>query len=160
MPSSGGLALALDVAAQAIGDEVDLFINATGLGAKRLAQDERVFPTKGQTVLVEGEARMARTRKGNGYIAYTIPRPGSGTTVLGGCNDPHNWDDQVDERLHKLILERAKILAPELLNSNGSHIILGRQVGFRPSRTGGHRVEFEQVGRRLVLHCDGHGGAG
>lgn len=103
---------------------------------------------------------MARTRRGKGYIAYTIPRPGSGTTVLGGVNDVGNWEEEIDEGLHALILERTKVLAPELLGENGEHVVVGKQVGFRPSRKGGPRVEFEKMGGRTVLHCYGHGGAG
>ncbi|KAG9233438.1 FAD dependent oxidoreductase [Amylocarpus encephaloides] len=160
LPTTAGLENAITVASGAVDGKVDLFINATGLAAGKVAGDSKVFPTRGQTVLVEGEAQMARTRKGDGYIAYTIPRPGSGTTVLGGCNEAGNWDEKIDESLHEKILERTKILAPELLDSNGSHTILSRQVGFRPSRQGGPRVEFENVSEKLVLHCYGHGGAG
>jgi D-amino-acid oxidase len=160
LPSEEGLPLALNTARIAVGGNADLFINATGLAAGKLCRDLFVYPTRGQTVLVQGEAKIARTRKGDGYIAYTIPRPGSGTTVLGGINDPGNWSEAIDEQLHEKILERTKILAPELLSADGSHIVLSRQVGFRPSRIGGHRLEFERIGTDLVLHCYGHGGAG
>jgi len=160
LPTDGGFQQAIETARKAVGGNVDVFINATGLAAGALVGDENVFPTRGQTVLVEGEAKMARTRRGKGYIAYTIPRPDSGTTVLGGVNDAGNWSEEVDAGLSSLILERTKVLAPELLNSKGEHTVLGRQVGFRPSRRGGPRLEFEEVGGNVVLHCYGHGGAG
>jgi D-amino-acid oxidase len=160
LSSEGGLHQALEDARTVVGGDVDLFINATGLAAGQLCGDEKVYPTRGQTALVQGEARVARTRKGEGYIAYTIPRPGSGTTVLGGVNDPGNWSEVIDEHLHKEILERAKKLAPELLNADSSYTVIGRQVGFRPSRVGGHRVELERIGNDRVIHCYGHGGAG
>jgi D-amino-acid oxidase len=143
-----------------IGEHVDFIINATGIRAGELCSDSEVYPTKGQTILVKGEAAMARTRKGDGYIAYTIPRPGSGTTILGGVNRPNDWTETVDEELHQSILERAKELAPELLNEHGEFDVIRKNVGFRPSRRGGARVEVEQVGKWKVVHAYGFGGAG
>ena len=62
----------------------DCFVNATGLGAAKLCGDEAMYPIRGQTVLVKGEGAAIRTRSGDGYGAYCIPRPGSGQTILGG----------------------------------------------------------------------------
>lgn len=73
------------------GRRVDVFVNATGLGARELVGDRRMFPTRGQTVLVRGEAAAARTRVGKGYITYCIPRPGSGMTILGGTKEVRDW---------------------------------------------------------------------
>ncbi len=72
-----------------IGVEVDVWINATGLSAKWVCGDESMYPIKGQTVLVKGEAKGARTWvDGDRYV---IPRPGSGTTILGGTREVGNW---------------------------------------------------------------------
>ncbi len=68
--------------------EEHIVVNATGLGARYLVGDEDVFPTKGQTVLVKGESRFAKTTDKNHYV---IPRPGSGTTILGGTREDENW---------------------------------------------------------------------
>ena len=52
-----------------------------------------MYPVRGQTVLVTGEARGVRTRVGSGKeeIAYVIPRKGSGMTVLGGTKEVGVW---------------------------------------------------------------------
>ncbi len=72
--------------------KVDIWVNATGLGSRTLVHDEGVFPTRGQTILVKGEARRAITWvRQKGLISYVIPRPGSRGTILGGCNQPGNW---------------------------------------------------------------------
>ena len=71
------------------GVEVDVWINATGLSAKWVCGDESMYPIKGQTVLVKGEAKGARTWVDGGR--YVIPRPGSGTTILGGTREVGNW---------------------------------------------------------------------
>lgn len=65
-----------------------VFVNATGLGARSLVGDEDVFPTRGQTVLVKAESKFAKTTDQNSYV---IPRPGSGTTILGGTRENGNW---------------------------------------------------------------------
>lgn len=64
------------------------FVNASGLGARCLVGDEDVFPTRGQTVLVRGESKSAKTTDRNSYV---IPRPGSGTTILGGTREDLIW---------------------------------------------------------------------
>ena len=71
------------------GVEVDIWVNATGLSAKWVCGDESMFPIKGQTVLVKGEAKGARTWVDKDL--YVIPRPGSGTTILGGTREVGNW---------------------------------------------------------------------
>lgn len=65
-----------------------IFVNASGLGAKELVPDHAMFPVRGQTVLVTGESQYAKTMNENRYV---IPRPGSGTTILGGTRDVGNW---------------------------------------------------------------------
>ncbi|KAI9808393.1 MAG: hypothetical protein M1827_007490 [Pycnora praestabilis] len=161
---SSNLKRAADAAATAGKGKVDVFVNATGLGAREvgLGSDETIFPTRGQTVLVKGEADMVRTRLGHDSVAYVIPRRGGGGTILGGCKQVGSWNKEVDPEMAAQILQRCKALAPELLNSDGEFEILSHQVGFRPSREGGTRVEtevLEEDGVRVV-HCYGHSGAG
>ncbi|RPB02180.1 nucleotide-binding domain-containing protein [Choiromyces venosus 120613-1] len=140
-------------------------VNCTGLGAIELVdpvEAEKLFPTRGQTILVSGEAEMARLRVGEGYISYVIRRPGAGT-ILGGCKVEGDWNEEVDEELSKEIMERCKILAPELL-VNGEFEIISQQVGRRPSRRGGPRIEVEwkemEGQQRFICHHYGHSGAG
>ncbi|KAI5796376.1 hypothetical protein DFH27DRAFT_564105 [Peziza echinospora] len=150
--------------------EVDLVVNCTGLSAKELVNnvdDERrkLFPTKGQTVLVRGEARAVRylqaDSNGEGE-AYVIPRVGSGTTILGGSRGVGDWDPTVDPSLSAQILARCTPLAPELLDPHtGEFEVISHQVGRRPTRLGGPRIELETLGNgRVVCHAYGHGGAG
>ncbi|KAI9845255.1 MAG: hypothetical protein M1837_005011 [Sclerophora amabilis] len=149
------------------------FVNATGLSARTLVPDGQVYPSRGQTVLVRGVAESIRTRVGEFGIAYVIPRgpigndgDAEGTTVLGGCKQAGNWSEQIDDTITRTILDRCKTLAPELLNEEGEFDVLGAQVGLRPAREGGARVEMEEIieggnGERfLVVHSYGHGGAG
>jgi len=148
--------------------KVDVFVNATGLGARTLVPDPAVYPIRGQVVLVRGEAKQVTTcqgidASGEKYIAYVIPRIGGGRTVLGGCNEKGRWSGEVDEDMTSKILERAKALCPELLE-NGEFEGLRVVVGLRPARKGGARMEMEVrggiEGRKTVVHAYGHAGAG
>lgn len=61
----------------------------------------------------------------------------------------------------KNLLEAGKELAPELLNEKGEFKVVSVQVGLRPMRKGGPRVEMEVLpDGAAVVHEYGHGGAG
>jgi len=139
------------------------FINATGLGARTLCNDAAMYPIRGQTVLVKGEAQSTITRVGSNYRAYCIPRPGSGTTILGGTKEEGVWESEPDEKATEEILRRNAWQVPELLTGpDGGFEVLSVQCGLRPGRKGGPRVEGEVLdgGRVRVVHAYGHAGAG
>lgn len=146
-------------------------INCTGLSARHFLsapEKDTLFPIRGQTILVRGESPQGRTFTDFGIddeLVYVIPRPGSGTTILGGCKQIGNWDPNLDEVLNERILERIKKgkLAEELRTGpNGDFEVLTTQVGFRPARKGGPRVEVEDGKKEgvWVLHSYGHSGGG
>jgi len=59
------------------------------------------------------------------------------------------------------ILRQCKVIAPELLDSNGEFEVLQLNVGRRPSREGGVRIEVEELKEGVkVVHCYGHGEGG
>lgn len=45
-----------------------VLVNACGLGARDLVPDDAMFPVRGQTVLVNGEAKFAKTMNENRYV--------------------------------------------------------------------------------------------
>lgn len=138
-----------------------LFVNATGLGAYKLCNDHTMFPIRGQTVLVKGEAIAERTRSGNEYASYCIPRPGSGSTILGGTRQKGEWNETPDQQTTQDILERAIWMVPELLTGpDGGFEVISVQCGLRPGRTDGPRMEKEIVANKKVVHAYGHAGAG
>jgi len=138
-------------------------VNATGLMAAALAHDDSVYPIRGQTVLVRGEARAVRCRMraDGGGMDYVIPRPGSGTTILGGTKEVGVYSPVPDGRVAREILEGCRGLAPELLtDEEGCFEVLSTQVGLRPGRKGGPRMECEVLDGWRVVHAYGHAGAG
>ncbi|KAJ9618342.1 hypothetical protein H2204_013073 [Knufia peltigerae] len=184
LPREGGLAQAVMAAEEIVqSDEgggiqeqhqhpVDLFVNATGLGARTLVPDSDVYPIRGQTVTVRGEAKNITTMFYPGANASITPRVGSGVSVLGSTYQAGNWDRNPDPQVTRTILERCKALGPELLNDDGEFDVVSVDVAFRPGRRGGPRVELEEIvidgatedgseiRTRVVCHEYGHAGGG
>lgn len=165
LPTDGGLegalAAAEDLAQANSRGKADCFVNATGLGAMKLCGDKSMFPIRGQTVLVKGESYATITRLGEGYGAYCIPRPGSGTTILGGTKQKGDWNEKPDPATTKAIMERNMWMCPELLTGeDGGFEFISTQCGLRPGREGGVRVEKKRLGARKLVHAYGHAGSG
>ena len=78
-------------AAALVGGNIYAYVNATGIKAKFLIGDDRVYPIRGQTVIVKGKAKNVVTvvGKSEADISYVIPR--SGSTVLGGTREAGDW---------------------------------------------------------------------
>ena len=155
-------------------ENVRAIVNCVGLGAGALVSDSSVFPTKGQVVIVKGHAEHAATRLGDGFEAVVIPRPGADETLLGGCRIENDWygslfllagrsfemsakwwcrSPDADEAMTQIILDRCRSIAPDLLDEQGDFEVLRVEVGLRPSRDMGPRIEIEK------LHRGGRGGA-
>lgn len=120
-----------------------LIVNASGLGAKALANDAAVRGYRGQTMLVKSDFDEVRMIKGSEYT-YVIPRMFSGGVILGGISQEDDYDTSVDADLRKDILQRVN----RMTGGAFSHIDLETDViqdivGLRPGRQGGFRVELE-----------------
>ncbi|MCJ1378965.1 hypothetical protein MMC17_002064 [Xylographa soralifera] len=164
LPTESGIEAALESARALVGgSSIRAYINASGIGARQIARDEAVEPIRGQTLLVKGEAKCIATRLGKSKddIRIVIPRPGSGTSIIGVTKEPSIWDTSASEISKQKILYGCKELAPELLRKDGEFELLGTQVGLRPARRGGPRVAAEILGEgELIIHEYGHSGAG
>ncbi|KAJ9114537.1 hypothetical protein QFC20_001411 [Naganishia adeliensis] len=179
------------------GKTVDLVINCSALGARSLigVEDETVYPVKGQTVLVKAPGvktcYMHSESKPNAKNAaptqptYIIPRPGPGDQViLGGTYLINDYSTQPDPKRAREILQECYRLCPDLAGPDGKSWqdieVISHNVGLRPGRADGPRVELEtrkmDGGNKLlhprggvrwgkdasvgVIHAYGVGGAG
>ncbi|GAA96586.1 uncharacterized protein L969DRAFT_94954 [Mixia osmundae IAM 14324] len=147
-------------------DDCDTVINATGLGAKNLrdVRDDTVYPTRGQTILIRAPAVTATTsRVYPDGTTYVIPRT-DGQVIIGGCYQPHRWDLDIDFELAEQILERCYALDPSIATPPGSGKeniqIVRHNVGLRPSRQNGSRLEQERRGPKTIIHAYGISSAG
>ncbi|TID30560.1 hypothetical protein CANINC_000915 [Pichia inconspicua] len=135
-------------------------VNATGFGF----DDDSVYSIRGQTLLVrppiedlrEFEDKTVTYQLENGEWCFVIPRPLNGGIILGGTKDIKNKSKEVDYNEISTLIENARLRFPELFYDNGKLEILRVNVGFRPSRNGG--VRLEKIG--CVVHVYGFGGSG
>ncbi|KAL7285506.1 hypothetical protein ACG7TL_000607 [Trametes sanguinea] len=161
-----------------------VLVNATGLGARSLIglEDKDVFPIRGQTVVIDNPKVhefmcTELTSCDDGNATYIIPRPSPNgfTTILGGKYQKDNWDTSFSAEDAQGIIERCAALAPAIKDPETR--ILRHNVGLRPARRGGPRVEAEKLdipvknkwlteeaqsdkGTVLVVHAYGFGPAG
>lgn len=157
-------------------------------------EDQNVYPTRGQVVKVRapwvrsGFTRQIGSLDGGegGERTYVIPRP-DGEVILGGTREEHDWDPYPRENTGRDILRRALEICPALQPAyqlaptlaadsetapavpGGTgpldELVMSHLVGFRPSRTGGVRLELGPdvsvgQGATQVVCNYGHGGAG
>ncbi|KAI0660694.1 nucleotide-binding domain-containing protein [Cubamyces menziesii] len=164
-----------------------VLVNATGLGARSLIglEDKDVYPIRGQTIVIDNPKVhefmcTELTSAEDGNATYIIPRPhpsgdGRFTTILGGKYQKDDWDTSFSAADAEGILARCAALAPAIRDP--ATRILRHNVGLRPARRGGPRVEAETLGvpaksrwltdepegekgTVLVVHAYGFGPAG
>jgi D-amino-acid oxidase len=131
-------------------------VNCSGLGARELVPDPRVYAVRGQIVhcrRAAGIDRILVADQGVAGISYIVPR--SGDVVLGGVADEHDESLDVNPEQSESIVERCERLEPALAQAER----LGVSVGLRPCRDV-VRLEQEVIDGKLVVHDYGHGGAG
>ncbi|CAJ2501616.1 Uu.00g044690.m01.CDS01 [Anthostomella pinea] len=151
-------------------------VNCTGLGSLTLGgvEDAALRPVQGQLVIVANELAGSYAISGSqdfdssiGECCYVITRgPGAGA-VLGGCRNP-SWAAQPDMSLAERIMKRAVQVAPGIVEA-GEGVealrVVRHQIGWRPHRDGGPRVETETIedealGPIKVVHAYGMDGFG
>ncbi|KIP03619.1 hypothetical protein PHLGIDRAFT_130023 [Phlebiopsis gigantea 11061_1 CR5-6] len=159
-------------------------INATALGARSLigVEDKAVYPIRGQTILAYApdcqeflSYPLGLSSIPTGEATYMIPRPAPpGHVLIGGTYQEDSWDLSINFDTARNIWNRCLELAPALRNPETK--ILGHNVGLRPARRGGARIEAEWFklpleseflptpeGEKydfLVIHAYGFGPAG
>jgi D-amino-acid oxidase len=143
------------MALTALPDQAEVVVNATGLGARRMADDSSMLPVRGQVAYVEqvGLERWWLDGAAEGGPVYVVPR--SKDIVVGGTDDEGEWDRRPDPDVAKRILGRAVGLVPSLARAK----VIAHRVGLRPARPT-VRLEVEETKGGKVVHCYGHGGAG
>ncbi|KAK7695034.1 hypothetical protein QCA50_002222 [Cerrena zonata] len=129
-----------------------IVFNATGLGARSLVgvEDKLVYPIRGQTILAEAPdvkeciaLPIGSGQDPDGKVAYAIPRPSQGHVIIGGTYQKNNWDTSVDFDTAHSIWEKAVQFLPALKSEKSR--IISHNVGLRPAREGGPRIELQRI---------------
>ncbi|TGO87560.1 hypothetical protein BPOR_0218g00060 [Botrytis porri] len=99
------------------GEKLDILINCTGLSAGKFVgekEKEKMFPVKGQVLLVKGETKVCKTFVGSlgergDELLYVIPRPGSGRSVVGGIKEAVELREGAQEEVTSLPSRKEEI---------------------------------------------------
>ena len=132
-----------------------IIVNCTGLGSRKLFNDEKLFPVRGQMVKIKqnGFDHVIADDEGPNSLAVIIPRLHD--IVLGGTIQKDNWSLEVDPKDTQDILRKCALLDPLF-----KHVeIIEEYVGLRPARDA-IRLEIEDYSGKYIIHNYGHGGAG
>lgn len=134
-----------------------VIVNCSGIGAHQLVPDPAVTPVRGQVVVVANPG-LSDFFVGSGAepddLSYVFPH--RDTVVLGGTQQPGDWNLQPDQATAERIVRRCVAIEPRLAGAE----IIAHRVGLRPVRPS-VRLETEELADgRLLLHNYGHGGAG
>ena len=140
-----------------VAEEFSLIVNCSGVGARELVRDEKVFPIRGEVVWVRKPDGIgsAIVEVGDGPApTYVVPRRGH--ILLGSVVQENDWDWRPRREVANDIIERCAAIQPLLKDFS----LLAHKVGLRPGRTE-VRLELEQPANGCaVIHNYGHGGSG
>jgi D-amino-acid oxidase len=132
-----------------------IVVNCTGIGAAGLTSDPSLFSTRGQLVEVENPGIEHFFCEHDESPTPTYFLPHGDVLILGGSAEVGRFDRAPDEKIAAEIRQRCALIEPAVAGAP----FLRHRVGLRPSRPA-VRLEAERIGRGLVVHNSGHGGAG
>lgn len=139
--------------------EVSTIINCSG---RNFDLDPATDIVRGQTVLVKNPYHSTVTMQlRDGGWAFLIPRPLQGGTIVGGTKEHGDWEADPRDETTRRVLATAADMFPDFVKSADEFEVVKVNVGRRPWRRGGLRLEVETCrnGRRII-HGYGAGGRG
>ncbi|CAO3701976.1 unnamed protein product [Rhizopus stolonifer] len=147
----------------------NIIVNCTGFGSFNLkdVKDTTLFTLRGQTILVRApHIKTQYYDNSDSTWTYIIPRD-DGTVICGGTVDLDNKSTAPNKEIAQDIMNRVYELCPDITHGKGPNTfsIIAHNVGFRPARKDGIRLEKETKVRSngqkvLVCHNYGHGSYG
>lgn len=144
-----------------------IIVNCSGLNRDTLLpvpERNEAKVIRGQTVLVRNSFDRTITRQcADGTWSFLIPRPRGGGTIVGGTKQIADTETQARPEERQILLENAVRYFPEFVEDVSKFEIVGDNVGQRPWRQGGMRIEIDEqsLGEKgTVVHGYGAGGRG
>ena len=133
-----------------------VIVNCTGIGARRLVKDNDLVPVRGQVIIARNPG-LSEFFVGVGDPPYDFSYyfPHGDLLLLGGTEEPGNWNLEPDPATAERILRGCAAVEPRLAGVE----VIEHRVGLRPTRPT-VRLEEESLDGRRLLHNYGHGGAG
>ncbi|CAJ0547265.1 Ff.00g018920.m01.CDS01 [Fusarium sp. VM40] len=133
----------------------DVLINASGLGPKELldVKDPNMLFLKGQTIVIKSDYNKSFMRDNGTDYTYVIPRL-DGTVILGGIRDADISNTDVNLEVDKDIMRRVNESLPAHFSANpADYNIISHNVGIRPYRSNGMRIEKELKNGQKIVHA-------
>ncbi|CAI2177475.1 403_t:CDS:2 [Funneliformis geosporum] len=156
---------------EVIGEETNVAINCTGLGAESLVKEnekKKIYPISGQVIIAKmklSDPIGFKFKRKSGQKTYFITRSKLSNeeekyeVVLGGTYDERSSQIEPDSQTTQEIIQGCKEVRPDLFAKELEIVSVNR--GLRPYREGGVRIESESFGGKgLICHNYGHGGQG
>ncbi|KAG7666016.1 uncharacterized protein J8A68_000446 [[Candida] subhashii] len=148
-----------------------IIINCTGMGLQyNGGYDPECFPIRGQTLLINPPKdcpyldKTITYQHADGNWTFVIPRPLNGGVILGGTKQPNEWSTEIRRDDTEALKKRGEAYFPELMkvDEDGKRYfdVLKINVGLRPARKSGLRIETEKRGGNYIIHNYGAGGMG
>lgn len=140
--------------------EVTMVVNCSGTN---FGKDPKVRIIRGQTVLVKNAYHRTVTRQyADGRWATLIPRPLVGGTIVGVSKEIGDEEEKPRPETRKLLLEQSVQCFPDFVANVEDFEVIRDNVGRRPFREGGLRMEIEEVenGQKGIVNGYGAGGRG
>lgn len=141
-------------------------VNCTGLGLQYDGSwDPDCYQIRGQTLLVRapvGCEYLTHTitwQLANGEWTFVIPRPLDGGIIVGGTKVIGKLGSLPDPVETTALINNAVVKFPELL-IDGRLDVQKINVGFRPARKGGVKIESQWIDGSQIIDCYGFGGSG
>lgn len=124
--------------------------------------DSKMKVIRGQTVLVGNVYHRTVTRQmTDGTWAALIPRPRAGGTIVGVSKEIGDMEEKPRCETRTKLLQNSIRCFPDFVSCMEDFEILKDNVGRRPWREGGLRMEVEDLpGGRQIIHGYGAGGRG
>ncbi|KAF7388819.1 hypothetical protein HZH66_009956 [Vespula vulgaris] len=137
--------------------EYNIIMNCSGLEARNLCSDRHMVPIRGQIIKVA--APWLKTFFYGELDTYIIPGF-NGVVTLGGTRNFDSENMKLCPYESAAIRTRCETLVPSLRTVEN----IREEVGLRPHRDGGVRVEAEFIAngcrKTTIIHNYGHGGYG
>lgn len=136
-----------------LADEAALLVNCSGVGARELAQDEMVYPLRGQTMLLEAPGVRVGYMD-NDAVDHIFPRQDG--VLIGGVKTKGDWNRELNPAISADIMRRCSRIEKRLAKAK----VLREFVGLRPGRAQA-RLEVEQFAAGCpIIHNYGHAAVG
>lgn len=125
-------------------------VNCTGLGSRKLANDDLLIPVRGQIALLHAENRhhIILDDSGPTYVVYR-----EDGCICGGTYETYCDQEVTEETAIQDILSRCCRAAPHLKEAG----IITTWAGLRPYRAA---IRVEKEAGKPLIHNYGHGGSG